>query len=82
MERDQILLDLSARFFLDHIRIAKKVPARKVKAHAITMPAMAPEFNDDVEEVVLVCDKGAAEDDVEGDKVDEDGDKDGASEVE
>jgi len=82
IERDHFLLDLNARFFLDHIRIAKKVPARRVKTHAITMPAMAPEFNDDVEEVLLFCDKGAAAEDVEGDKVDEDGDKDEASEFE
>jgi len=76
MERDQILLRFDARFFLDHVRIAKKVPTRKIKTHAITIPAMAPEFNDDVERILLFCDKGAPED-VGGDKVDEDVDEDG-----
>ena len=69
MERDQILLCF-ARFFLDHVRKAKKVTTRKVKMHANTIPAMAPEVNDDVEKVLLFCDKGASE----GDKVDEDWD--------
>jgi hypothetical protein len=75
MERDQILFCFDARFFLDHVRKAKKAPTRKVKMHAITIPAMAPEFNDDVERVLLFCDKGASED-VGGDKEDVGGDKD------
>jgi len=61
MERDQILFCF-ARFFLDHARKAKKVPTRKVKMHASTIPAMAPEFNDDVERVLLFCDEEASED--------------------
>ena len=83
MERDQILLLLSfdARFFLDHVRIAKTIPTRKIKTHAITIPAMAPEFNDDAEKVLLFWDKGAPDD--VGGKVDEDGlgDTDEASDV-
>ena len=81
MERDQSLLCFDARFFLDHVRIAKKVPTSKTKTHANTIPAMAPEFNDNVEEVLLFCDKGAV-DDVGGDKVDEDGDLDEVIDVE
>lgn len=84
MERDHILLRFDARFFLDHVRIAKKVPISKAKRHANTIPAMAPEFNDDLEEkVLLFCDKGGSED-IGGDKVDEDGDtdRDEASDVE
>jgi len=50
--------------------------------HANTIPAMAPELNDDVEKVLLLfCDNGASED-VGGDKVDEDEDTDEASDVE
>jgi len=81
MERDQILLCFDARLFLDHVRKAKRVPKSKIKMHAITIPAMAPEFNDDVEEVLPFCDKGASED-IGGDKVDEDGDTDEATDVE
>jgi len=81
MDCDQILLNFDARFFLFHVRIAKKVPTRKVRTNAITIPAMAPELNDDVEKVLLFCDKEAP-DDVGGDKVDEDGDMDEANDVE
>ena len=66
MERDQILLCFDARFLLDHVRIAKKVPTRSVKMIANTIPTMAPELKDDVE----FCDKGASED-FGGDKVDD-----------
>lgn len=83
MERDQILFSFDARFFLDHIRIAKTDPTRKIKTHAITIPAMAPEFNDDLEKVLLFFDKGAPlAEDAWGDKEDEEGDTDEASDVE
>ena len=49
MERDHIFLCFNARFFLDHIRIAKKAPMKKVKRHANKIPAMAPKFKDDAE---------------------------------
>jgi len=42
--------------------------------HVNTIPAMAPELNDEVEKVLLFCDKG--------DEVEEDGDTDEAREVE
>ena len=47
------------------------IPTRKKKTYAITIPAMAPKFNNDVEKVLLFWEKGA-QDDVGG-KVDEDG---------
>jgi len=82
MERDHILFCFDARFFLDHVRIAKKVPTRRIKMHANTIPAMAPELNDDVEKVLLFCDNGASED-LGGDKVDdEDGNTDEADDIE
>ena len=81
MQRDHILLCFDARLFLDHVRKAKNVPTSKVKIHANTIPAMAPEFNDDVEKVLLFCDRGASED-VGGDKVDEDGDTEEARDIE
>jgi len=81
IERDQILFCFDARLFLDHVRKAKKVATRRVKTHANTIPAMAPEFNDDVEKVPLFCGKGASED-VGEDKVVEDEDTDDASDVE
>ena len=80
MERDQSLFCF-ARFLLDHVRKAKKAPMR-AKIHANTTPAMAPEFNDDVEKVLLFCDKGASEDVGERDKVDDDRDTDEASNLE
>lgn len=81
MERDQILFCF-ARFLLDHVRKAKKAPMRKINMHANTIPAMAPEFNDDVEKVLLFCDKGASEDVGWGDKVDDDRDTDEVSDLE
>ena len=81
MERDQILFSFDARFFLDHIWIAKTDPTRKIRTHAITIPAMAPELNDDLEKALLFSDKGAPED-AGGDKEDEDGDTDKVSDVE
>jgi len=42
--------------------------------HVNTIPAMAPELNEEVEKVLLFCDKG--------DEVDEDGDADETREVE
>jgi len=48
--------------------------------HAKTIPAIAPEFNDDVETVLLLCDKEASED-VGGEKVDEDRDTDEVRDV-
>jgi hypothetical protein len=80
MERDQILFCFS-RFFLDHVRKAKKLPTAKAKMHTNTIPAMAPELNDDVERVSLFCDKGASED-VGEDEVREDVDADEAGGVE
>jgi hypothetical protein len=49
----------------------KMVPKRKIKMHAITIPAMAPECNDDddAEKDLVFCDKEVPED-VEGDEVD------------
>ena len=69
-----------ARFLLDHVRKAKKVPMRKVKMQTSTIPARAPEFKDEVEEALLFCDKEASED-VGGDKVDEDRDTDEACDL-
>lgn len=82
-ERDQVFLNFNARFFLDHIRIAKKAPIRKMITHAITIPAMAPEFNDDddVEKGLVFCSKGTSED-VEGGNVDESRDLDEVGDTE
>jgi hypothetical protein len=40
------------------------VPTRRIKMHAITIPAMAPECNDDddAEKVLVFCDKEVPED--------------------
>lgn len=75
-EPGQVFLNLEARLFLDHIRITKRVPVRKAKTHVITIPVMAPEFNDDdLEKDLVFCDKGT-EEDVGGDKVEENEDTD------
>lgn len=79
MERDQILLHFE-RLLLDHVRKAKKAPTSKAKMHTNTIPAMVPEFNDDVEEVLLFREREVSED-VGGDNVDEDVDTDETSEV-
>lgn len=81
LERGQVFLKFDARLFLNHVRIAKKIPMIKAKTHTVTIPAMAPGFNDDAEAVLVSCDKGIAED-VGGDKVDEDGDMDEDSDME
>jgi len=82
LERDHILLCFDARFFLDHVRKAKKVPTRRVKMHTNTIPAIAPELNDDVEKLLLFCDEGASED-LGGDNVDdENGNTDEARDIE
>jgi len=82
-ERGQVFLSFDARLYLNHVRIAKTVPTRKVKKHAITIPAMAPDFNDDddVEESFVFCDKEFPED-VGGDKVDENEDTAEGSDIE
>jgi len=64
LERSQVLLNFEARFFLNHIRIAKKIPMKKAKMHAATIPTRFDENDDgdDGDEVLVSCSKGVPED--------------------
>lgn len=80
LERGQVFLNFETRFFLNHIRIARNIPMRKVKMHAVTSPAMAPVFNGDAEKTLVSFSEGVPGD-IGEDEVDEDGSMEEASEI-
>ena len=75
LERGQVFFKFDARLFLNHVRIAKKTAMRKEKTQTITIPAMEPGLKDDAEAALVSSSKGVAED-VGGDKIDEEADRD------